>query len=52
VEDPAPQVNAEPNVDLAPVADDSVQQFTPPASQIPAAEKASLLDSVKGFFRS
>ena len=52
VEDPAPQVNAEPNVDLAPVADDSVQHFTPPASQIPAAEKASLLDSVKGFFRS
>ena len=52
VEDPAPQVTAEPNVDLAPVADDSVQQFTPPASQIPTAEKASLLDSVKGFFRS
>ena len=51
VEDPTPQAEAEVEVQLAPVVDDSVQQFTPPP-QIATKGKTSLLDSVRGFFRS
>jgi hypothetical protein len=50
--EPAAVQPVEPAPALEPQIDVSVQEFVPPAVALTPAAKPSLLDSVKGFFRS